>query len=124
MGRQKFDEILRDEIQIFILKRAKVSVHTANNELRCLRALFNFGIRSGWVSNNPTRNISFLPVEKKVKYIPPKEDVLKVIMAAGPDIQDYLQVIRETMATGPVASWRLEPNRAATMGGSSDAYRP
>ena len=92
------DEISMDEIQAFILKRSKVSAYTANNELRCLRALFNFGIKRGWVSSNPTRNISFLPVEKKIKYIPAKEDVLRVIMAADPDTQDYLWTIQKTMA--------------------------
>ena len=96
-GDKSSDEILRDEIQAFILKRSKVSAYTANNELRCLRALFNFGIKNGWVSTNPTRNISFLPVEKRIKYIPPKEDVLKVIMAADPETQDYLWLIKETM---------------------------
>jgi len=90
-------EISTDEIQSFVLKRSKVSAFTANNELRCLRALFNFGIKRGWITINPTRNISFLPVEKRIKYIPPKEDVLKVIMAADPETQDYLWVIKETM---------------------------
>jgi len=33
-------------------------------------------------------------------------------------------VMRDTMATGPVASWRLEPNRAAIMGGRKEAYKP
>ena len=91
------DEISTDEIQAFVLKRSRVSAFTGNNELRCLRALFNFGMKRGWVSTNPTRNISFLPVEKRVKYIPPKEDVLKVTMAADPGTQDYLWVIKETM---------------------------
>lgn len=91
------DEISTDEIQAFVLRRSKVSAFTANNELRCLRALFNFGIKRGWITNNPTRNISFLPVEKRIKYVPPKEDVLKVIMAADPETQDYLWVIKETM---------------------------
>lgn len=34
---------------------------------------------------------------EKVKYIPSKEDVLKVIVAANPDTQDYLWTIKETM---------------------------
>ncbi len=91
------EEISTDEIQAFVLKRSKVSPFTANNELRCLRGLFNFGIKRGWISTNPTRNISFLPVEKRIKYVPPKEDVLKVIMAADPETQDYLWAIKETM---------------------------
>ena len=30
----------------------------------------------------------------------------------------------DTTATGPVPSCRLEPNRAATMGGRNAAYKP
>ena len=90
-------EISTDEIQTFVLKRSKVSPFTANNELRCLRSLFNFGNKRGWISTNPTRNISFLPVEKRIKYVPSKGDVLKVIMVADPETQDYLWAIKETM---------------------------
>jgi len=86
-----------EDIQSHIIKRSRVSNYTANKELRYLRALFNFGIKRGWFSFNPTQNIPFLPVEKKVPYVPPKEDVLRVILAADPDIQDYLWVIKDTM---------------------------
>lgn len=92
------DSIQREEIKSFVLKRTGVSNYTANQDLRCLRSLFNFGIRERWISGNPTGGIPFLPVEKKVKFIPSKEDVLKVIMAADPDTKDYLTVICETMA--------------------------
>ncbi len=34
------------------------------------------------------------------------------------------KVISDTTATGPVASWRLEPKRAASIGGRKAAYRP
>jgi integrase len=94
---RRSDEISTDEIQAFVLKRSRVSPYTANHDLRCLRALFNFGRKRGWVEINPTQNISFLPVEKRLKYVPSKEDVLKVIMAADPEMQDYLWVIKETM---------------------------
>ena len=33
-------------------------------------------------------------------------------------------LIRATRATGPVASWREEPNRPAITGGRKAAYRP
>jgi integrase len=42
---------------------------------------------------NPTTGIDYLPIEKKEKYVPPKTDVLKVILAADPDTQDYLWTI-------------------------------
>jgi site-specific recombinase XerD len=91
-------EILTDMIEPYLLKRSKVSAYTANRDLRCLRALFNFGVKRKWVQVNPTCGIPFLPVERRLKHIPPKEDVLRVIMAADPEIQDYLWTIKETMA--------------------------
>ena len=97
-GRMDCDSIPREDIRSFVLKRSRVSNYTANHDLRCLRSLFNFGIREGWISSNPTQGIPFLPVERKIKYVPSKEDALKVIMAADPDTKDYLMTIEETMA--------------------------
>ena len=90
-------EVSREKIQNFLLKRAEVSAYTANKDLRYLRALFNFGISRNWITENPTRGLSFFRVEKRLKYIPPKADVLKIIAAADPETQDYLWTIRETM---------------------------
>ena len=50
------------------------------------------------LQSNPTAGIDFLPVEKRLKYIPPLSDIDKVIMAADADTQDYLWTILETMA--------------------------
>ena len=36
-------------------------------------------------------------MDKQIKYVPPKEDVLRVILAADPDTQDYLWTIALTM---------------------------
>jgi hypothetical protein len=44
--------------------------------------------------NNPTNDISFSPVEKKEKEVPPIEDILKVTLASEPDEQDYLYALR------------------------------
>jgi integrase len=91
------EEVSRDRIQNYLLKRAQVSAYTANKDLRYLRALFNFGISRNWISDNPTQGLSFFPVEKRLKYVPPKADVLRVIAVADPDTQDYLWAIKETM---------------------------
>jgi site-specific recombinase XerD len=69
-GKLKCSEITSDMIQNFLIQRMqKVSSYTANKELRCLRALFNFGVhpKRGWIPNNPTIGINFFPVEKKIK---------------------------------------------------------
>ena len=50
------------------------------------------------MKTNPTQGLEFMPVERKIKYVPSKEDVAKVILAAEPETQDYLVAIKETMA--------------------------
>jgi integrase len=50
------------------------------------------------ISCNPAKGIEFLPVEKRLKYIPSQVDVVKVLLAAAPGTQDYLTAIIETMA--------------------------
>lgn len=99
-GKFKCSEISTALIQSYLLRRSRqASKYTANKELRSLRALFNFAIHParGLMKKNPTHGIQFFPVEKKIKYVPPKEDVLRVIMAANPDIQDYLWTMALTM---------------------------
>ncbi len=76
----------------------KVSAYTANKEIRHLKAAFNYGIKEGWVDYNPAKGIDFFPMEKKLRYIPPLEDIEKVIACADQDTQDYLMTIRDTMA--------------------------
>lgn len=66
--------------------------------LRYLKAAFNFGIKREWIKVNPVKGMDFLPVEKRLKYIPPSEDIDKVISCADQDTQDYLVTIRDTMA--------------------------
>ena len=55
-------------------------------------------MKKKFVTSNPTDGLEFLPVEKKVKYVPSVEDVDKVIALADEDTQDYLWTIRETLA--------------------------
>jgi integrase len=74
------------------------SAITANRDLRYLRATFNFGIKQGLIKTNPTQGLGFMPVERKLKYVPSKEDVAKVLLAADPEAQDYLIAIMDTMA--------------------------
>jgi integrase len=97
-GELACSQITQDMIQQFVLKRAKVSPYCANKEIRYLRATFNFGMKRKLIFENPVDGIEFLPVDKKIKYVPPAEDIDKVIAIADADTQDYLWVIRETMA--------------------------
>jgi integrase len=86
-------DISNDMVERYIFKRSEVSACVANKELQYLRALFNYGIKRKLIKVNPTDDIEFLPVEINKKYIPPKDDVLKVINVADPDTQQYLWTI-------------------------------
>ena len=91
-------EITTPMIGKYVLKRSDVSAYTANKEIRYLRALFNFGIRLKLIKENPANAVEFLPVIKKKKYIPSKEDIYKVINVADPDSQNYLWTMVLTAA--------------------------
>ena len=93
-------EIDTEKIRTYILKRfRKTSGYTANKDLRLLRAQFNFAMHPSrnWLRKNPTKGIEFFPVDKKIKYVPPKNDVLQVILMANSDTRDYLWTIALTM---------------------------
>jgi integrase len=91
-------EINREMVERFLRKRTRVSRQQANKELRYLRALFNWGIKTEKIDSDPTKGIEFLPVEKKLKYVPEPEDVESVLAFANQDTRDYLIAIRDTMA--------------------------
>jgi len=96
-GKLTCSQITRDMVEQFILERRRVSAFTANKEIRYLKAAFNFGKRRGFFKENPLDGAAFLPVEKRLKYVPPPEDIDKMISLADPDTQDYLWTIRDTM---------------------------
>jgi integrase len=90
-------EITKAMVQKYLLSRARISAFTANKDLRYIRALFNFGIKYDLIQENPTMGLEFMPVERKIRYVPPKEDVASVLLAADPSTQDYLVAIKESM---------------------------
>ena len=94
-------EVTPEMIENYLTEiKNNISVTTANKELRYIKALFNHGIKAPrrWFRHNPTEGIGFFSTNHKVeRYIPPVKDVLKVIMAATPEQQDYLWTIALTM---------------------------
>ena len=86
-------EITSDKIEVYLKKRLRVSAHVANKELQYLRATFNYGVKKSLVRQNPTDGIEFFPVDRRKKYLPPKEDILKVIEAGDSEAQQYLWTI-------------------------------
>ena len=68
----------------------------ANRDLKEFKALYNWCIHQELLLQNPCINIQKYPEEPKVKYVPPEEDIKKVIMAADPDDMDLIQIIYYT----------------------------
>ncbi|WP_240910242.1 site-specific integrase [Desulfopila sp. IMCC35008] len=79
-------------------ERAKISNQTANKDIRYLRSLFNWGIKKGYVTDNPASRVDTLRVEKKAIYVPSEADIDKVFEIASPDQKDYLWCLRDTFA--------------------------
>lgn len=90
--------ITTEDVEAYLNELAKASKHKANVALRLIRALFNHGIRKNWFDFDPTRGIDPYGIEKKKKYIPPFEDIEKVMSLATPEQRDYLTVISLTLA--------------------------
>ena len=97
-GKMDCNDVTSSMIEKFVLKRNKISAYTANKEIRYLRATFNFGKKKKLINCNPVDGIDFLPINKKVKYVPNIEDIEKVIRSADSGTQDYLIALCDTMA--------------------------
>jgi len=79
-------------------ERSLISNQTANKELRYLRSLFNWGIKKGFTDYNPAARVDMMRVEKRKLYVPPQEDIEKVLAVANEEQRDYLWCIRDTLA--------------------------
>jgi integrase len=91
-------EITRKDVEDYLAARAKKSHTLANRELRMIKALFEHGLEREMLSDNPAGRIKFYSVSKSKKYIPPREDIQKVLEAATPRQRQYLLAIIHTLA--------------------------
>ena len=97
-GQLMVDDITDTVIEDFILERSQQSKAIGNKEIRYLRATFNFAKKKRLIDKNPLDGIEFFSENKTKRYVPPSEDINKVIDFADPDTQDYLWIIRDTLA--------------------------
>jgi integrase len=101
-GKKKCVEITTEDVYKYLKNRKdNVSPNAANKHLILIRALFNLGIKKKLLIFNPAAEIEPFPenTKKKKKYVPPQEDLDKVINAAleeSEEDHDYLWVHRET----------------------------
>lgn len=68
----------------------------ANRHLKDFKALWNWGVLNDMVTTNPCKTIQPFPEEKTVKYVPPPEDISKVLLAADQEDMDLLICLYHT----------------------------
>jgi len=86
--RKEITEILVVEAKR--LKTAKKSNYKTNSLIRCLKALFNYGIKAYDLEiKNPVAFVEFYPIDIKLKHIPTGEEI-KAVRAKMSDKQTLL----------------------------------
>jgi integrase len=93
-------EITPDMVQAKIISPAQEldSNNNANKHLIALKAVFSLAVKSGKLTRNPCVGIQMLPVERKAKIIPERDQVARVLLLANPLDRAYLALIRFTAA--------------------------
>ena len=76
----------------------RVSGKAANRDLREINTLFNWLISKKYLTDNPATSIEQYKVDSFEKYVPPQEDVNKVMLAANEKEYAMLQCIYHTTA--------------------------
>jgi integrase len=91
------EDIKKQTIAEYLIHRKdKDSNCAANRDLKEFKALFNWCIRQELAFKNPCINIVHYPEEPKIKYVPPAEDINKVLLAADPDDMDLILTLYHT----------------------------
>jgi integrase len=95
-GAQK--TISQEDIEEYLNGISKISMYLANRNLKLIKALFNHGIRKKMFTLNPVTGIPLYPVKKSMHYIPPFEDIRKVLVSADEEQRKYLLALIYTAA--------------------------
>jgi len=91
------DSITKQTFHEYLMYRmTKDGNCAANRDLKEFKALYNWCIRQELLFQNQCINIQKYPEKPKERYVPPEEDIKKVIMAADPDDMDLIRVIYHT----------------------------
>jgi len=70
---------------------------TANRDLREFKALFTWANRQTIIQHNPVVNLQPYPEEESRRYVPPAEDLDKVILVATDWELDFIQTLYHTL---------------------------
>lgn len=83
VGKQRMSRVSREDILRYKQHRMKqVSPVTVNGDLRVIRAVFNFAVKNGLLSESPFKDIAFLKLEKNYPRFLEKEEIEKILKSA------------------------------------------
>lgn len=86
--------------QHLIARSKQVNNHSANRDLKILKAIMSFAAKPGneWISKNPCSVVEKLPEDKKIKRLPSLEHFQKVYAVSNPLEQKLLDLLFTTSA--------------------------
>ncbi len=90
-------KITKKDVKDYLDKVAEESNAKANKQMRLIKAIFNFGIKLDIIDYNPVKGLEPYSQKKKPRYIPPEEDIKKVLNVSDPKDRLYLLVIIHTL---------------------------
>jgi len=89
-------EITMIDVEELLKEVSSESKHKANRYLAMIKALFRHGIKRKLIEYDPTIGLEPYGIDKARKYIPPQEDVEKVLNLAPKEYRDYLLALIHT----------------------------
>ena len=89
-------EITMVDVEELLGEISQESKHKANRYLAMIKALFRHGIKRKLVDYDPTIGVDPYGIKKERKYIPPEEDMEKVLNLAPKEFKDYLITLLHT----------------------------
>jgi len=109
-GNISIEEITPTMVMKHLEERAKTISNSAwNKDRKNLLAMFNWMRKIYKVTHNPVLDIDRLPEEKKAEYIPPGEDINKVMMVCSGQDRVMLQCYYFTFARkSEIFNWTWE----------------
>lgn len=86
-----FDDVGENEIESYLASLPKKK--TANRHLREIKTLYNWLIKKKYCRENPCVSIEKYRTQQFTRYVPPPEDINKVLLQASDFEFDFLQAI-------------------------------
>lgn len=96
--------VLADDIPIPVFEKFLDTVaieqgrKISNRYLKDLKALYNWGMKSNYLQENPLRHIEPKGEDSYKKYVPPEEDITAVLLAANQEEMDLILTLYGTGA--------------------------